>query len=178
VQGNGRGARARRSVRYYSGRGFSLIELLLVIVILGIVAALAVPMAGSNEATRLHSAVLLLMADIEFAQGESIAHPEDPRVLRIDPANARYWVASGSVPDTPVPDPGGGTTLEVTFGLGRGSGLNGVGISAASLGGTTQLNFDSLGLPVTTTDATITLTSGVHSRTVVVGAESGEVTLQ
>ena len=68
--------------------GFTLVEVLIVVMVIGIAAVVALPMLGDSHGTRLAAAARLLMADLAFAQVESIAHPDDPCVIVFDQANA------------------------------------------------------------------------------------------
>jgi prepilin-type N-terminal cleavage/methylation domain-containing protein len=159
-------------------RAFSLVEMLIVIMVLAILAAVVVPLSGSTEATRLMAAARLLVVDIEFAQHLSITHPDDPALLKIDQANNRYWVAQASDVDTPVTDPGSLKPLLGQFGAGRGTPYTGVTIQSYSLDGDEELHFSGVGLPDQTSDATVVLASGVHTMTITVAATSGEVSVQ
>jgi len=151
---------------------------MIVLVILAIVAALALPMTGTTAATQLIGAARLLMADLEFAQHESISHPDDPCLLKVDKANNRYWIAKVSAPDTPVADPAGNGQFLVVFGSGRASTLAGVTIQSYSLGGDTELRFDGFGLPDQTAAATVVLAGGGAALTITIDPVSGEITAQ
>ncbi|MHC4065472.1 MAG: prepilin-type N-terminal cleavage/methylation domain-containing protein, partial [Planctomycetota bacterium] len=67
-----------------SPSGFTLVEVLIVVVIAAIVAALAMPLLAETDSTRLAAAARLLMADLGFAQVESITHGDDPCVVVFD----------------------------------------------------------------------------------------------
>jgi len=61
----------------YGVRAFTLVELLIVIVLVAIAATLAVPMMGDAGTARLPAAGRLLLADLAFAQIQSISHADD-----------------------------------------------------------------------------------------------------
>lgn len=157
---------------------FTLIEVLIVVVLLGIVAALALPMTGTAGATRAIAAGRLLQADLEYAQHESIAHADDPCLLKVDQANQRYWIARASDVKTPITDPASQGAFLVTFGSGRAHMLAGVTIDSYSLDGDDELHFDAFGQPDQTTASTIVLACDGVTMTLSVDPATGEVTAQ
>lgn len=74
-------------------RAFTLVELLSVIVLMAIAAQLALPLMGNRDQYRLREAVKLVAADVQFAQADSIAHPDQPRAIVFDTALRKYWIA-------------------------------------------------------------------------------------
>lgn len=91
---------------FRSARGFTLVELLIVVVLVGILAGVVIPSLGDMRTYRLREAARLLAADLEFAQSDSLAHGEQPRTVRFEPAAGRYWIAP--VPPRDVPPAGAG----------------------------------------------------------------------
>jgi prepilin-type N-terminal cleavage/methylation domain-containing protein len=157
--------------------GFTLVELLIVLVIMAIVAAMALPMTSGIPATRVIAAARLVAADLEFAQQESIVHADDPCLLKLNQGTGTYWVARVSAPDTPIADPANpAATLSVTFGGGRANHLGGVSISSYDFDGDAELRFDAFGQPDQTTAATIVLASDGVTMTISVDPQTGEVT--
>ncbi len=67
--------------------GYTLIELLIVIAILGISAALVIPSMGSVGVLRIQSAVRSVVADITFAQMDALAYQEERAVVFDEDAN-------------------------------------------------------------------------------------------
>lgn len=155
-------------------RGFTLIEMLIVLVLIGIAVGLAVPEMGTTQALRLREAARMLAGDIEYAANEAIAHPDDPRLIKLGASGNQYWIAPASTPDTAITDTLRGGTYTVNFGSGKAESLLGVTIQSYSLGGDAVLKFDRYGVPDQTTTATITLTCGSDTLTVQV-APTGEV---
>ncbi len=160
---------------------FTLVELLIVVVVAAIAAAMLVPRLGSTTATQLIAAGRMLTADIEFAQNESIAHGDDPRLIKIDQAGNRYWIAAASDVNTPIPNPAypdDSEGMRVTFGGGRAQALSAVTIQGYSLDGDDELRFDMYGTPDQTTSATLTLAADGATITITIAPISGEVTVQ
>ena len=161
---------------------FTLVEVLIVVLLLGVVVGLALPSMGDSRMLRLREAARLLAADLEFAENESIAHGDDLRLVKFDTSNNRYWVASAAAPDTPVTDPSNRQPFLTAFGSGRASGLAGVTIQSVSTGGDAILTFDAYGCPDQATDATVQLAiqaaEGTQTLTVRVKAGSGEVSVE
>lgn len=54
-------------------RGFTLVEMLIVVVLLGIAGAMVIPAMGSVGVLRIQAAVRTLVSDITFAQADAIA---------------------------------------------------------------------------------------------------------
>ena len=157
--------------------GFTLVRVLIVVIVIGIVAALALPMLGQTHTTRLSAAARLLMADLAFAQTESITHPDDPCVVVFDqPANT-YTVARASAPTTPITDPADDKPYVTQFGLGRAAELSAVTIGGYSLDGDDRIAFGPYGQLDQTTSASITLQSGAHTLTIQIDPVSGEAYL-
>lgn len=172
--------RTRWNIRHQPHRALTLVELLIVIVVMAILAVIALPMASGTSAGVLAAAARLVAADIEYAQVASIASPDDPRLIRIDPATHRYWIAAASAPNTPLDYAPGSGELLVTFGAGRAASLAGVTIQSYDLdksgeNNDTTLSFDMLGRPDQATPATITLALQGATITITVAPQTGEV---
>lgn len=88
------GARARGPVRN-TDSGFTLIELTVVIVILGIMLTLVIPRLGDLGEADLKRSARHLTSTIRFLRGESQARKEQ-YWLRFDVQGGRYWVEWGA----------------------------------------------------------------------------------
>ena len=150
---------------------------MIVVMILGIAAALVAPVLGDTAPTRLRGAAQLLAADLAYAQIESLSHGDDPRVVVFDTTANTYHIAATSDTTTPITNPIGGAPYRVDYGAGRAAHLADVTISAVSLDGDTQLGFGIYGQTDQTTDATITLAAGSSTMTLTVDPSTGEVTI-
>lgn len=155
-------------------RGFTLIEILIVVVLLSIVALVVLPSGGENDDARLAAAGRILIADLEFAQLASIGNGVDPCVVVFDTTNERYHLARDSAPSTPMTSPASNDPYETTFGEGRAHWLAGVELDEVAVGGDDALGFTHLGSLDQTTAATITLRSGAETLVISVDADTGE----
>lgn len=153
---------------------FTLVELLIVVLLMSIAATIAAPLLTQTGATRLQAASRLLIADLGFAQIESIAHAADPCVVTFNTSTSTYTIARKSTPGTPITNPGDNRPYSTTFGTGRASEMSGVTIESYSLDGDDKLGFGMYGETDQTTTATITLGAGGSTITIQVDAATGE----
>jgi hypothetical protein len=156
---------------------FSFVELVIVVAILGIIAAMAVPMMGQSESARLRAAADLLIADLGYAQVESIAHGDDLRRVVFDVPNHRYFIAAASDPTNPIHNPATRTPYLTRFGDGRAAELSGVTFHSISVGGDSSLGFGLYGQLDQTSVAAITLACGDRRLLLSVDPISGEVSV-
>lgn len=158
-----------------------MIELMLVVAILGVIGAIALPMFTGTTQSKLTAAARVLAADLEAARAESIAHGEDLRYLVINSTTA-WHIAPASDTTTPINHPTTGQPYTRTLGTSDLKQLEGVTIAAYDLDTASETDDDKLGFGLygqldQTTDATITLTAGDSSITLTIDAETGEVTI-
>lgn len=148
--------------------GYSLIELVVVIVILGIISVYASPRFISTGEVTLPSQAHKLASDIRHAQVLAITWGKSLRLSIAPGPNGSYSVScvttsSSPCNSTPVINPAIGSSFNVVL------------QKSVVLGGTNSLDFNSLGQP--STAASYTLTSGNSSVTVSVAALTGFVTV-
>lgn len=160
-------------------RGFSVVELLIVVMIIGIIGMIAVPAASHLRAPRLRTAADILAADLEFCQSESIHEPSALRIVRFDVSNNRYWLALAASQATPISHPADSLPYRNDFSTGRNRVLQGVRL--VSISGVTcypwNLAFDAYGKPQLTQSPVITLAADGKQITVTVDATTGDVTV-
>ncbi len=88
--------------------------------IIAVMAAVLVPKLQDQGRLRLIAGSRLLSSDIEMAQVMTISNPAAPIVIKFQPNNGTYWLASAADPDTPILRPGAVQYYRVEFGEGRG----------------------------------------------------------
>jgi prepilin-type N-terminal cleavage/methylation domain-containing protein len=81
-------------------RGYTLIEVLVVITVLGLAGAMLVPSMGSTGVLRIQAAARQLVADITFAQSDALAY-QARRAIVFIPGENRYVVCevNGAIVD-------------------------------------------------------------------------------
>ncbi|MGH7133956.1 MAG: pilus assembly FimT family protein [Phycisphaerales bacterium] len=180
---------ARRTTR----RAFTLIEMLIVIVLLGIASALVIPAMGSVGYLRVHGALRTIVADITFAQSDAIAF-QQPRAIDFDLINNTYSLVqitgtSLDLVNNTMYDPGKADgRYVVDF---RSENFGGAQVTAAGFGSTgtgvkpSTLIFDEMGTPVLSPGSntpsnggTIVVTAPDNSYSIVVEAYTGRVTVR
>jgi len=170
----------RPRVRYY---GFTLVEIIIVVVILAIAAMLAVPMLGTAADTQLRTAANMIAADLEYARSLAISTQQNHSVV-FSSVNESYEVrdAGGNAVAHPLKS---ASTLSVVFAAD--SRLNKVDIVSADFDAAADqtITFDYLGSPYSGTGTATPLTSGTislqaesFSVTVTIEAVTGYVTIQ
>ena len=156
-------------------QGFTLVEVLIVVVIIGIAGAIVVPNMLQGGQLGLQGAVRMVIADAVYAQNEAIAHQANRRI-QFDLANNRYHITDGS-----------GTTLNASWKAGADEGENyfvdfdhdqrfqNVQLVAVDFAGTDTLEFDALGSPKN--GGTVELSTGTFRYRITVAPFTGQITI-
>lgn len=155
-------------------RGFTIVELLIVVVILSIVALTAIPMMSSAASIQIRSAANLIAADIEYARSMAISRGQNHSVV-FDKDTDSYKIVdqTGTVIQHPVKK---GFTYEMKFRTE--SRLSRVDITNVNFNGTQTVTFDCLGSPVGLgSEGTVTLQAGGVTSTVRVEPVTGYVSI-
>jgi len=131
-------------------RGYTLVEVLVVVTILGIAGAIVVPSIGSTNVLRIQSAVRTIVADITYAQTDALAYQERRALVFDDDTNAYSLVevVNGviDVENNTMFDPqrpGGRYRVDMNLPL-----FGDTRLANVDFDGTSTLIFDAIGGPV------------------------------
>ncbi len=167
-------------------RAFTLVELIIVIVILGIMAAVVAPSVTQSAQSRQRSAAQMLVRDLRYSQARAVATGRRAWVT-VNPSTETVTY-SEDVSGMPVAVLDQATGSQMTTVLGTAATIDGVaGTAIGTLNGSTMtatIGFDWQGRPLDslgvllTANQTITVTaSGLSTVTVTIVAETGAVTI-
>ena len=131
-------------------RGYTLVEVLVLVAILGVASAIVIPSVGSSGVLRAQAAVRAVVSDIAFAQSDAMAF-QSGRAVYFDVAANRYVVCAvvnGSVvPETDaLYDPHRKTGF-MDLDLDDGD-FGGAFLESVNIDGGTMIVFDEQGAPV------------------------------
>jgi len=153
--------------RWISNSGFSLVELVLIISIIGIIVAIATPkMDDIIDDVKAKAVSERLIEDISFVRNMAISQ-HDTTWLIVNQAQNQYglWVGPSGSREL-IPDPHNGSSIVLDLD----SAYAGVTISSANFGGSSEVSFNWWGTP--SSGGTVVLNS---SRTITLVAETGMV---
>ena len=128
-----------------SGRGFTLVEVIIVVVILSIAAMMAIPMMSSAGSVQIRSAAEAIAADLEYAKSMAISHQQNYGII-FDPGNNKYYVVT-DLNDNPIPHPVK-RGFPYTINYRSDSRLNKVNLVTADFDIPNRIYFDYLGSPL------------------------------
>jgi len=138
-----------------SSKAYTLVELLVVIVIMGIAGALVIPSMGQTGVLRVQAAVRTVVSDITFAQSDGLAYQRG-RAIVFDVTKNRYTLVDIR-----------GTTIDADLNAIQATNLNqaefgGARITKAEFGeASSTLIFDEMGGPVTTAGGNVPAADGI-----------------
>ena len=128
-------------------RGFTLPELMIVVLVLSISAMVVVPLTRSDEATDIGAAAELLAADIEEVQARNLADPRQPTSLVPSEQRDGWHLAWSEAPEQPIPGIDG-TLRARCFGVGALASAGSLTLELPELPAD-GLRFDDQGAPLT-----------------------------
>jgi prepilin-type N-terminal cleavage/methylation domain-containing protein len=135
--------------------GFTLVEMIVVLVILSIAAMLAIPLATSGASTQLKSAATIIASDLEYAKSMAISRGKLYRVV-FDTGTESYSIEDANgVISNPV------TNRPYTVNFAADTRLSQVDISNVSFDTSNTVTFDYLGSPYSGAGSGSPLNSGV-----------------
>ena len=159
-------------------QGFTLIETVMVLLILGILAVIVIPRLGNMAGTRASGTARKIQSDIAYAQSLAMTHNLPHRVYFnaapapasgyavVNDANGNgTWGEAGEFAKDPA---NSGANLSVTLNTGS---YAGVTISAVGFAGA-FVGFNTLGVP--TAGGSVTLSGGGITQTVTVLSQTGK----
>jgi len=130
-------------------RAFTLIEILVMVSIMGLCAAVIIPQLGTRSDLLASSAARQVMSDLTYAQNQAITRQQPVYVVFTPAATASpggsYSVMSG-LPSTVMNHPVNKFPWVTTFGQSRGQFSN-VRLDSASFDGSAAIMFDESGAP-------------------------------
>ncbi len=161
--------------------GYTLIEVLIVVTIMGLAAAVVVPNMLRGGTLGVQAGARMIIADLLFAQNEAMAQQSTRRVV-FDTSNNSYRVEkydSGASAWVLEYNPSAGVTnnqqnYEIDFD--DDSRFRGIEISAASFNGSSTVEFDDLGNP--SSGGTVRLKFEEHEYEIRVAPFTGRVTVE
>ena len=165
--------RKRNNSALHKTSGFTLIEIIIVVVILSIAAMAAIPLMSSASDIQIRSASNLIAADLEYAKSMAISRGQNYSVV-FDTAANSYQIEdqSGTVIQHPVKK-----GFDYVMNFSNDSRLGKVDIASTNLS-SNEVTFDCLGSPVGLSNAgTITISASGITATITVEPVTGYVSI-
>lgn len=167
--------------------GFTLVEILVVVVILGIAGAIIVPQMGTRDDLRVAAAARLVMSDLSYAQNRAIAQQKKHYVRFF---GQQYSVCDSSALvaiDHPLKPAQSSGKYVISFGTNGTTGLDQVSVGSVNFASQTIIGFNDLGEPFAfngtvetplSASGTIIVQSGAAALTIQIEPFTGEATVQ
>ena len=155
----------------FRNRGFTLIELVAVIVIIAIAAMLAIPMFSSAAGIQIRAAADMMAADIEYAKSMAISRQKTYTVIFDESAESYRIQDESGIISHPV------THKDYVVNFKTDSRVNNVNIVDADFASSEQVSFNYLGSPDPDNGGSVTLSADAETIMVTVEAVTGYVSI-
>lgn len=165
-----------RRMKLILRKGFTLIEMVIVLVLVGIMAALAIPRFASFYSIKLDGCMKKVATDIRYSQQMAVSRHANTRLVfnvAGDTYTAEEQLSAGGA-WSGLKDPF--TRVNLIMNFRSDPQYNGVDITAANFNSSATLQFDWQGIPVS--GGSITFNYKGNSRTINVASNTGRVSLQ
>jgi len=161
------------SLRGISG-GFTLIEIIIVVVILAIAAMTAIPLMSSAGSVQIRSAANMIAADLEYARSMAISRGQNYSVV-FDKNTESYRIEDQYNNVIPHPVKKG---FDYIIDFQNDSRLNKVDITNVNFDLTSRVQFDCLGSPYNlNNEGTVNLVAGGVTATIAVEPVTGYISI-
>ena len=156
-------------------RGFTLVEILVVVVILGLAGAIVVPSLTQPTAFSIQAAGRTVISDILIAQNDAVA-TQLPRSVVFDGSLNRYRLLDDQGTTLQMAWRSGGTVSNYVVDFNNDTRFNGVRLEVGATGVETfTLTFNALGAP--NAGGTLDLVSGNSRYRITIAPFTGRVTI-
>lgn len=125
-------------------RGFTLIELIMAMILIGILSVMASPIFQNLPGTRAQAAAFRLRSDLRYIQMLAIETQQTTRVVFDAPANTYQLQILDTAGWQPVVNPGTHNAFTVPLNTGD---FQGVTLSQVNFNNASELRFNALGVP-------------------------------
>jgi prepilin-type N-terminal cleavage/methylation domain-containing protein len=157
-------------------KGFTLIEMVMVLVLVGTMAALAIPRFASFYSIKLDGSIKKVAADIRYCQQMAVSRHDNSRIVfsaANDIYTAEEQLAAGGG-WSGLTDPF--TRVNLIMNFRTDPQYKGIDITSANFNSSSTLQFDWQGVPVS--GGSVTFSYMGNSRTIIVANNTGRVIAQ
>lgn len=150
--------------------GFTLVELVLIIALLGIMAVAVVLQVPSFSRSRLNAAAQQVLSDIQYTQSYAM-NKGGATIAGVQFVAGGAYTLYETVPATSIPHPLTKRTSDSVITLSN-------SYPGISLQNSYTVEFNALGRPTTGGGGSVTLTDGTNTKVILVTTHTGEASIQ